>query len=75
MFCQRMERTAAVQPSENTSSILPVPAVPDSDPEARAWRQRDLMADESVLFYTLSSEARKEIADGIAFAEANWLTV
>nr|WP_138487590.1 TauD/TfdA family dioxygenase [Marivita cryptomonadis] len=70
-----MGRNVAVQPSKNASSIRPVPLVPASDPDTRAWQRDDLVIDEPVLFYTLPDAAQREIAEGIAFAKANGLTV
>jgi hypothetical protein len=70
-----MGRNVAVQPSKNASSIRPVPLVPASDPDTRAWQRDDLVTDEPVLFYTLPDAAQREIAEGIAFAKANGLTV
>lgn len=62
-------------PSNASDPVRPAPSVPVADPDARAWRRDDLASDKAALFYTLSDAARAEIADNIAFAHANGLTV
>lgn len=64
-----------MQPENTSAATAQVPTVPGSDPDARFWRHDDVSNDEPVLFYTLSDAALDEISKGIAFANANGLTV
>jgi len=51
------------------------PAVPLTDPAARAWRREDLASEQDSLFYDLTNGANVEITLGIGFANSNSLTV
>ena len=64
-----------MQPSDVSDTVRPAPAVPATDPDSRAWRRDDLAGEDAMLFYTLPDAAKREIADAIAFANANGLNV
>lgn len=64
-----------MQPADISTRVRSAPAVPVTDPAARAWRQDDLAADQADLFYSLTDGARDKIAASVAFARANGLTV
>ncbi len=60
--------------SDLSDVVRPEYRMPDTDPDARAWRRDDLQRDAAQLFYSLPDRARDEIAEALAFATANGLT-